>query len=665
LCTIDWTGWKLVSGKFDAALQPQWGGKETPGGFSYPLSFSELTLDTGTAASAPSGAFYLDDFRVQSLFAGSDIMMADLTTAWSSNAGVGNDPGVKLRIHNFDERDRHINITCIVQDLWGTVIPQGKITPMVAHAGTITQMPIAMTLPHRGYYTATFTLTAADTPGWRIQRSCSLASLPPAPNTIDAASPFGVNGHTSGEHMNEYGVGFSRTDWFWGFAQPRADTWDFTAYDRMLDNIHAHHLEIFPVITYNPGWLKPKAGFGTDHAAYLTYVRRTVERYKGRVRYWDLWNEPDLTWHGSPQEFGDVMYEAYKIIKEVDPQATVVYPSISGANLDGFLTESLTSLHGHFPFDVLGIHPYTRPLSPDEGNLQQVLLRAKQWMAAHGDSKPIWISECGWPTATDNSSVTEMQQAAYLTRLFTIALSAGVQKTVWYQPFSGTNPDDPESEFGFLRHDYSPKPASCALAQLTHRLRGAKYLRELHLGTYTRCYLFQTSTQTVAILYATKRPFQLNLQLPKGLVLEAMDGAPLPARTPINIGAEPVYFVIQNKQEQSLEQALLQHRMTNAVPADIELSLQAQRVVVDIKNALIHPLTATVTVQGPTGWTFRDGAQRTVTLSPEGETTLTFPVSYPQNAIQSTIHLLFSALGRKTDLAFPVRIIPIPRVPSA
>ncbi|HEX2948577.1 MAG TPA: cellulase family glycosylhydrolase, partial [Armatimonadota bacterium] len=507
LGTINWTGWKQLTGKIDPSLF-HWGGKDTPdGGFSYPVAFSELLIEGGKAGNPAVGSLYVDDFRVQGVLPPNELISTNVVSTWTDHIGVGSDPGVSVQVRNLDAHEHQLNLSWTLTDIAQRSVSGTKNLTVAADATINVPVPLRL---HRGYYEMTVTVNDPAQPTVKNERTFSLASVPPVDPAIDPSSPIGVNGHSSGLHMKSLGVGFTRTDWAWVGAEPKPDVWNFDFYDRTYNEITKNGLDMLPILGYNPFWVKPAAGQGTDHAAFLESVRRTVERYKGRVRYWDLWNEPDGTWKGGKQEFGDLAYEAYKIIKQADPKAIVVYPGCADGDfhsqLQSFTIPSLASFGGKFPFDVLAVHPYTRPKSPDERQMREKLLNLRQWMAANGQNKPIWISECGWPTATDSLSVSEELQAAYLARLFIIGLSAGVQKIVYYQPFSGTNKNDPESEFGFLRNDFSPKPAAAALALVSYRLHKAKFDREIPLGSALHCYVFRTATEMVATVYAVGLP---------------------------------------------------------------------------------------------------------------------------------------------------------------
>ena len=70
-----------------------------------------------------------------------------------------------------------------------------------------------------------------------------------------------------------------------------------------------------------------------DIAHYLEYVRFIVNQFKGRVQYYELWNEPDAGFplqYIKPEDYVDLAKRTIPVIKEIDPQAKVVVGCTSG-----------------------------------------------------------------------------------------------------------------------------------------------------------------------------------------------------------------------------------------------------------------------------------------------------------------------------------------------
>src|SRR5690606_29337282 len=132
--------------------------------------------------------------------------------------------------------------------------------------------------------------------------------------------------------------------------------------------------------------------------------------------------------------------------------------------------------------DAVSVHPYRYPRAPEGIDDEIAALEALIEEYNGGESKPIWITELGWPTHRGGSGVDENTQAAYPARAQIVALSAGVEKFFWYDLMNdGVDPDYNENNFGIIRNSadelgrYAPKPAYVSEAVLTRHLTGAEY----------------------------------------------------------------------------------------------------------------------------------------------------------------------------------------------
>lgn len=65
---------------------------------------------------------------------------------------------------------------------------------------------------------------------------------------------------------------------------------------------------------------------------YAKFVRALVGRYKGKIHYWEVRNEPNMEymWHGSMKEYATYLSVAYQIIKEIDKGNSVVLGGLGG-----------------------------------------------------------------------------------------------------------------------------------------------------------------------------------------------------------------------------------------------------------------------------------------------------------------------------------------------
>ena len=140
------------------------------------------------------------------------------------------------------------------------------------------------------------------------------------------------------------------------------------------------------------------AKYGLTLLVSLTYtsdcapdaVRQAVTRFKGRVRYWEVVNEPNLSM--SPESYVTLLKQTYAQIKSIDPQAQVVAPALCGIDLNWF--QRFYQLGGKNYCDVLSLHDYEGHESIDPYHWTYKINALRQIMTAYGDTyKPIWQTE--------------------------------------------------------------------------------------------------------------------------------------------------------------------------------------------------------------------------------------------------------------------------------
>jgi hypothetical protein len=115
------------------------------------------------------------------------------------------------------------------------------------------------------------------------------------------------------------------------------------------------------------------------------------------------------------------------------------------------------------------IHPYTGGLSPNP--LHLVAERAR--IAQISGDKPIWATEAGFHNAVNATTgmppTSERAAAIYVLRTVLEHFKSGIRRTYLYELvdiYPDPKAETPNSNFGLLRYDYSPKPAYTALKNL-------------------------------------------------------------------------------------------------------------------------------------------------------------------------------------------------------
>ncbi|MBN3037955.1 MAG: beta-galactosidase [Candidatus Omnitrophica bacterium] len=317
----------------------------------------------------------------------------------------------------------------------------------------------------------------------------------------DSENPYGVLGFLPWQHpwnsyhydtiekvekavklMSEAGVGFVRLDFLWYDLEPEPGVFDFEWYDQVVDVLWANDIKILALLHYNPRWRQDVPwNAPPDFDLYKRYATAMVEHFKDRVKYWEIWNEPDEKTYWQPQDdmqtYTALLKMIYPEIKKVDPSAQVLMGGVSKT-----ITVSLKRIYrngGKDFFDVVNIHPFVDPLAPDAIDYVKGIYNGVcKEMAKYGDQdKKIWFTEIGCPGVKESTrengwwngiSPTEEQQAQWVDTVFSECLKwPGVDKVFWAF-FRDTDEHFKSGVdyFGLIRNDFTAKPAYTAYKRI-------------------------------------------------------------------------------------------------------------------------------------------------------------------------------------------------------
>src|SRR2546427_8558462 len=103
-----------------------------------------------------------------------------------------------------------------------------------------------------------------------------------------------------------------------------------------------------------------------DLERWRDYVRPVAQRYKGRVRHYEIWNEPNLKsfYTGSTATMLELAREAFTTLKAIDPDIVVVSPAATERGGVAWLDDYLRRGGAQYA-DVIGYHFYVAPAEPE------------------------------------------------------------------------------------------------------------------------------------------------------------------------------------------------------------------------------------------------------------------------------------------------------------
>ena len=177
--------------------------------------------------------------------------------------------------------------------------------------------------------------------------------------------------------------------------------------------------------------------------AFLKYVRFMVGRYKGEVKYWELWNEPDIGYWQPPartQEqlvakgsaYGRLLSRFADVVHETDPEAQVISGGTASPDIvfdRAALAECARKLH------VVAYHTYPGFGSnhmPEEADiLEHASAFRAEIMRIPGvrNSVQFWVNEWNVSPLWKNSN--ESVEARYVPRFYLYDLAQHVKGFMW------------------------------------------------------------------------------------------------------------------------------------------------------------------------------------------------------------------------------------------
>jgi len=264
-------------------------------------------------------------------------------------------------------------------------------------------------------------------------------------------------------------------DFLWQDIEPVKGKLDFSKYDYIVNLVHSSGIEILGLLNYSTDWAAsawnaPPA----SNKLFVNYVSQVIDRYKDKIKYWEVWNEPDDPQYWMLQDgmvrYASLLKEVYTAAKSLDADCRILNGGLS-KDIPVSLRKLYKNGAGDY-FDILAIHPFVNPLNQvDVERVKGLYNGCKKIMRENGDDKKIWFTELGCPGVSVPSSAnswwlgmspTEEEQALWVKKVYTEILPelADCERIFWAF-FKDCNNywRNGIDYFGLVRNDFSLKPA--------------------------------------------------------------------------------------------------------------------------------------------------------------------------------------------------------------
>jgi O-antigen ligase len=245
---------------------------------------------------------------------------------------------------------------------------------------------------------------------------------------------------TSLARLRYHGVDWVRQRLDWGVMEPTPGAYDWSQSDAIIDAITAGGLT--PVITLDgsPAWARAAVDADTplapptDVADFARFASAFAARYADRIRYYQVWDEPNISphWgvrHVEPVGYAQLLKMAANEIRAADPDAVIVSAALAPTQdrghtaLDeGYFLQRLYAAGAQTAMDVVAIQPLGFGYAPEKPAQRREVLDFQRaaWvrrvMQAAGDGEtPLWAVRYGWNRVPDSpwGTVTPANQRRY------------------------------------------------------------------------------------------------------------------------------------------------------------------------------------------------------------------------------------------------------------
>ena len=271
------------------------------------------------------------------------------------------------------------------------------------------------------------------------------------------------------------GINFS-----WRFVEPAPGVYDWSAWDGLVRAAQQKDVSLVASIGNSvPQWangstdwrVKPTDLYTNPmpNSAWYQYVQHVVQRYDGLgpnsmpgltrpIKFWELWNEPDLRdagnapsfpphqFNGNVADYVRLTQVGYGAVKAADPGAQVVGPSTSQmagntGRAPWFLWNWSDWINaGGLNFvDIVSFHVFYDRNGWDVNGAVDNLLNG---LDANRGGKPVWLTEVGW--AGGATSDYQDEDNNFVRSVVLFWQRPAIQRYFWYdlqesETYAGSN----------------------------------------------------------------------------------------------------------------------------------------------------------------------------------------------------------------------------------
>jgi len=540
--------------------------------------FVALGLDLG-ASTRDAGTVWIDAIQLEkgpkaTTYCPRTAVEIGLETGRIGNLfDYGEEPQITATIFNAEPSQRHLVLDVQITDFDDGVIHKAVIPVEIAEKRKIA-IPIRSGVQKKGFYRLQL---RCDEAGVVSTRPMRFAIITPY---TKKDSLFGMNHAYPWPHLldlsKQIGICWIR-DWSlkWHDVEPEKGRFTFTECDHQIDRVLDRGLNVLGLLPF------PSSNFSSsavgeialtthypenrDRVAYMprdlndfgAYVHKAVRHYQGRIRVWEILNEPIYTSYALPRRKGyqvkdyvRLLEVAYRSIKAVDAQAFVIGGIAGGPTT--YTTEFIEA-GGLSWIDALNLHAYPGLTSPEA--FEEPLGRLREKMRSAEADKPIWFTEGAyyadddmpyepfdstWLTPVDS----EAEAAQWQIKFNTLLLAYGAEKIVYHSGTPGSLNNESLSGI-FFEWAGAPRKMLVTQAAMANLLSPPlRTLGPMKSSETTKAYGFESNGRTVIVAWQKEGTTeQISLSSKASRAVDLL-GNKINADS-VTLTERPIYFVTE------------------------------------------------------------------------------------------------------------------------
>lgn len=285
------------------------------------------------------------------------------------------------------------------------------------------------------------------------------------------------------------GVKVARVGGFgWANAESEKGTWKWTMGDELVKNYGKNGIEAQIILWGIPKWASPDAivkdktktpakNFPADINDWRNYIRKIGTHFKGKIRYYEVWNEPDLKGFSemSLDQYVALQKAAYEEMKKVDPNAIVMTGGFAtltphpGLHYQNFQRDYLLAARDYFKIHLTHEHGW---FNGYKKRIDELFIPLRK----ETNTTVPWYSN---ETAMTSVGGLEKRQAKTLFKKLLFAWIRGSIGYTWYDLRNdGYDPAYGEHHFGMITNDFYPKEVYSVYNMLTTHYSNMKAIKD-------------------------------------------------------------------------------------------------------------------------------------------------------------------------------------------